>query len=31
LKHGTRRALRNMRRRPILITAFWKQASLWPE
>jgi len=27
----SRRALRNMRRRPTLITAFWKQASLWPE
>jgi len=31
LKHGARRAHRNMRRRPMLITAFWKQASLWPE
>ena len=31
LEHGARRALRNMRRRPTLITAFWKQASLWPE
>ena len=30
-KDGARRALRNMRRRPTLITAFWKQASLWPE
>jgi len=30
LKHGARRALRNMRR-PTLITAFWEQASLWPE
>jgi transposase len=31
LKHGARHALRNMRRRPTLITAFWKQASLWSE
>ena len=31
LKQGDRRALRNMRRHPTLITAFWKQASLWPE
>ena len=31
LKLGARGALRNMRRRPTLITAFWKQASLWPE
>jgi hypothetical protein len=28
LQNGTRRALRRMRRRPTLITAFWKQASL---
>lgn len=25
-----RRTLRRMRRRPRLVTAFWKQASLWP-
>lgn len=31
LKNGARHALRNMRRRPTLIAAFWKQASLWPE
>jgi transposase len=31
LKCGARHALRNMRRRPTLIAAFWKQASLWPE
>ncbi len=31
LKQGACRALRNMRRRPTLITAFWKQASLWAE
>ena len=31
LSDGARRALRRMRRRPRLITAFWKQASLWPE
>jgi transposase len=31
LSEGARRALRRMRRRPRLITAFWKQASLWPE
>jgi transposase len=31
LQDGTRRVLRNMRRRPTLNTAFWKQASLWPE
>jgi transposase len=30
LQGGTRRALRRMRRRPALITAFWKQASLFP-
>jgi transposase len=29
LQGGTRRALRRMRRRPALITAFWKQASLF--
>ena len=28
---GARRALTRMRRRPTLIIAFWKQASLWPE
>jgi transposase len=28
---GARRALTRMRRRPTLISAFWKQASLWPE
>lgn len=26
-----RRTLRRMRRRPRLVTAFWKQSSLWPE
>ena len=26
-----RKTLRRMRRRPRLIAAFWKQASLWPE
>jgi len=31
LSDGARRTLRRMRRRPRLITAFWKQASLWPE
>ena len=31
LSGGARRTLRRMRRRPRLITAFWKQASLWPE
>jgi len=31
LSEAARRALRRMRRRPRLITAFWKQASLWPE
>jgi transposase len=31
LSEGARRTLRRMRRRPRLITAFWKQASLWPE
>lgn len=31
LSEGARRALRRMRRRPRWITAFWKQASLWPE
>jgi transposase len=30
LGYGARRALRRMRRRRTLITAFWKQASLWP-
>ena len=30
LRHGAHRALRNIRR-PTLITAFCKQASLWPE
>ncbi len=30
LSEGARRALRRMRRRPRLIAAFWKQASLWP-
>ena len=30
LSQGARRTLRRMRRRPRLITAFWKQASLWP-
>jgi transposase len=31
LSEGARRTLRRMRRRPRLITAFWKQASLWSE
>jgi transposase len=31
LNHQARRTLRKMRRRPRLIAAFWKQASLWPE
>jgi len=31
LSEGARRTLRRMRRRPRLIAAFWKQASLWPE
>jgi transposase len=31
LSESARRTLRRMRRRPRLITAFWKQASLWPE
>lgn len=31
LSEGARRTLRRMRRRPRLITAFWKQASLWPD
>src|SRR3970282_3046979 len=31
LGQQARRALRRMRRRPRLISAFWKQASLWPE
>lgn len=30
LSEGARCTLRRMRRRPRLITAFWKQASLWP-
>ncbi len=30
LSEGARRTLKRMRRRPCLITAFWKQASLWP-
>ena len=31
LSEAARRTLRRMRRRPRLIAAFWKQASLWPE
>ena len=31
LSEAARRTLRRMRRRPRLITAFWKQSSLWPE
>jgi transposase len=31
LNQDARRTLRRMRRRPRLIAAFWKQASLWPE
>jgi len=31
LSETARRTLRRMRRRRSLITAFWKQASLWPE
>ena len=31
LSEGARRTLRRMRRLPRLITAFWKQASLWTE
>lgn len=31
LSAAARRTLRRMRRRPRLITAFWQQASLWPE
>ena len=31
LSAAARRTLRRMRRRPRLITAFWHQASLWPE
>jgi transposase len=31
LSEAARRTLRRMRRRPRLITAFWKQASLWPD
>lgn len=30
LSEAARRTLKRMRRRPRLITAFWKQASLWP-
>jgi transposase len=30
LGEAARKTLRRMRRRPRLITAFWKQASLWP-
>jgi len=29
LSYHARRALRRMRRRPILVTAFWKQAELF--
>jgi transposase len=29
LGEGARRSLRRMRRRKTLVTAFWKQASLW--
>ena len=31
LSASARTTLRRMRRRPRLITALWKQASLWPE
>lgn len=31
LSEAARRTLKRMRRRPRLITAFWKQSSLWPE
>ena len=31
LSEAARRTLRRMRRRPRLITAFWKQFSLWPD
>jgi transposase len=31
LGEAARRTLRRMRRRPRLIVAFWKQASLWPD
>jgi len=31
LGQEARRTLRRMRRRPRLVSAFWKQASLWPE
>jgi transposase len=31
LSEAARRTLRRMRRRSRLITAFWKQSSLWPE
>ena len=30
LSHAARRALRRMRRRPTLVTAFWRQAELFP-
>jgi transposase len=31
LSEAARRTLRRMRRRPRLVVAFWKQATLWPE
>ena len=31
LGQEARRTLRRMRRRPRLITAFWKQSFLWPQ
>jgi len=31
LSEAARKTLRRMRRRPRLITTFWKQSSLWPE
>ena len=31
LGQAARQTLRRMRRRPRLVAAFWKQASLWPE
>jgi len=31
LGETARRTLKRMRRRPRLITSFWKQSSLWPE
>ena len=31
LSEAARRTLRRMRRRPRLITGFWKQSSLWPQ